>query len=129
MRKVSRNGASGAAKRSAEPVHPGERTSPEGKAVANSLLLAIPDDEFRVIRPHLQFVCLPQRSSLHEAEHETGRRLLSEYRDGVSGFHDPRWGECRGWGSGERRLYADSDRGRLPEKPSLRGHADRRRGI
>src|SRR5260370_39324806 len=67
MRKVSRNGANGAANRSAEPVHPGERTSPEGKAVANSLLLAIPDDEFHVIRPHLQFVSLPQRASLHEA--------------------------------------------------------------
>jgi CRP-like cAMP-binding protein len=67
MRKVSRNGASGAANRSVEPVRPGERTSPEGKAVANGLLLAIPDDEFHVIRPHLQFVCLPQRGSLHEA--------------------------------------------------------------
>ena len=48
-------------------MHTGERTSPEGKAVANSLLLAIPDDEFHVIRPHLQFVCLPQRTSLHGA--------------------------------------------------------------
>ena len=67
MGKVSRNGGSGAANRSAEPVHPGERTNPEGKAVANSLLLAIPNDEFHVIRPHLQFVCLPQRTGLHEA--------------------------------------------------------------
>lgn len=48
-------------------MHPGERTSPEGKAVANSLLLSIPDDEFHVIRPHLQFVCLPLRTSLHGA--------------------------------------------------------------
>lgn len=67
MRKVNRNGANGAAKMSPEPVHSGERTSPEGKPVANSLLLALPGDEFRLIRPHLQFVCLPQRRSMHEA--------------------------------------------------------------
>lgn len=64
MGKVNRNLA---AHKSPEPVHPGERTCPEGKAVANSLLLAIPDDEFHMIRPHLQFVSLPQRASLHEA--------------------------------------------------------------
>ena len=68
MPKANRNRANeDAAGKKSEPVHPGERTSPEGKAVVNSLLLAIPDDEFHLIRPHLQFVCLAQRSRLHEA--------------------------------------------------------------
>ena len=53
--------------RNVQPVQPGERTSPEGKAVANSILLAIPDHEFHALRPHLHFVSLPQRSHLHEA--------------------------------------------------------------
>jgi CRP-like cAMP-binding protein len=35
--------------------------------VANVLLLSIPDTEFDAIRPHLEFVTLPQRASLHEA--------------------------------------------------------------
>ena len=35
--------------------------------MSNSILLAIPDEEFQAIRPHLQFVPLPQRSRLHEA--------------------------------------------------------------
>ena len=49
------------------PVRPGERTSPEERRWPIACCWRIPDDEFRVIRPHLQFVCLPQRSSLHEA--------------------------------------------------------------
>ena len=50
-----------------QPLHPGERTNREGKPVANTILLSIPDAEFDAIRPHLDFVPLPQRSSLHEA--------------------------------------------------------------
>jgi len=53
----------------AQPLHPGERTNPAGKPVVNSILLAIPDDEFRVLRPYLQFVSLPARRSLHEPNH------------------------------------------------------------
>ena len=41
--------------------------TPRERPVVNSLLLSIPDVEFHVIRPHLEFVSLPQRSSLHEA--------------------------------------------------------------
>ncbi len=64
MRKTNENMA---ASRSAQPLHAGERTSPEGKPVVNQILLSIPDDEFHAIRPHMEFVCLPQRASLHEA--------------------------------------------------------------
>ena len=48
-------------------VQAGERTSPDGKSVANSILLSIPDHEFGNLRPHLEFVCLPQRKSLYQA--------------------------------------------------------------
>jgi CRP-like cAMP-binding protein len=52
--------------RTHEPVHAGERTNVEGKPVANSLLLSVPDEEFTVLRPHLEFVTLPHHRSLHE---------------------------------------------------------------
>jgi CRP-like cAMP-binding protein len=44
----------------------GERTSPAGKPVANSILLSIPDDEFEQVRPHLQFLVLASHRTLHE---------------------------------------------------------------
>jgi CRP-like cAMP-binding protein len=47
-------------------VHPGERTNPEGKPVANTILLAIPDDEFINIRSSLEYVELPAPTVLHE---------------------------------------------------------------
>jgi CRP-like cAMP-binding protein len=46
--------------------HPGERTNPAGKPVRNKPLLAVPDEEFRAIRPYLQFVDFPHHLSLHE---------------------------------------------------------------
>jgi len=50
-----------------QPMRSGERTNPEGKPVCNTVLLSIPDVEFDVLRPHLEFVSLPQRTILHEA--------------------------------------------------------------
>src|SRR5271154_3572927 len=46
-------------------VQPGERTNPTGKPIRNGPLLAAPDIEFRLIRPHLQFVDFPHHLSLH----------------------------------------------------------------
>ena len=50
----------------AQPLQPGERTNHGGKAIANALLLSIRDAEFANLRPHLQFVDLPQSFVLHE---------------------------------------------------------------
>jgi CRP-like cAMP-binding protein len=50
-----------------QSVKPGERTSPDGSPVANNILLSIPDDEFHNLRPDLQFLSLPQRKTLYEA--------------------------------------------------------------
>lgn len=47
-------------------MHPGERTNIEGKPVKNQILLAIPEDEFQLIRQDLHYVELPQRTVLHE---------------------------------------------------------------
>jgi CRP-like cAMP-binding protein len=43
-----------------------ERTSSAGKPIKNKILLAIPDNEFRSIRPHLEFLELPDHNVLHE---------------------------------------------------------------
>ncbi len=43
--------------------------------MANAILLSIPDAEFDALRPHLDFVSLPQRSSLNEAN----RKLDAAY--------------------------------------------------
>lgn len=52
----------------ASPLHPGERTNAEGKPVANTILLAIPDEEFNAIRQDLQYLELPLRTVLYEAK-------------------------------------------------------------
>lgn len=50
----------------ASGVRPGERTNFEGKAVGNSILLAIPDEEFASLRESLYHVDLPYYTVLHE---------------------------------------------------------------
>jgi CRP-like cAMP-binding protein len=43
-----------------------ERTNAEGRPVRNKVLLAMPDDEYKLIRPDLTYVDLPHHLSLHE---------------------------------------------------------------
>jgi CRP-like cAMP-binding protein len=43
-----------------------ERTDSTGKPVLNRILASIPDSEFDLIRPHLEFLSLPHHSILHE---------------------------------------------------------------
>ncbi len=49
-----------------QPVLAGERTNFEGKPIANAILLAIPDEEFKIIRQELQHVELPHHATLYE---------------------------------------------------------------
>jgi CRP-like cAMP-binding protein len=44
----------------------GERTSVVGKPVSNKILLSVPDDEYRAIRPGLEYLDLPSHFTLHE---------------------------------------------------------------
>src|SRR6202158_6184499 len=43
-----------------------ERTNVEGKPVRNKVLVAIPDDEYKLMRPDLAYIDLPDHLSLHE---------------------------------------------------------------
>lgn len=48
-------------------VRSGERANFQGRPVANKILLAIPNRDFRAMRSQLEFVDLPARFCLHEA--------------------------------------------------------------
>ena len=48
------------------PLHPGARTDAAGKAVNNVILLSLPDEEYNLLRPHLEPAELPQYDILHE---------------------------------------------------------------
>jgi len=48
-------------------VHSGERTNTEGKPVSSLILLSIPDSDYSSLRPHLEYVSLPNHLVLHEA--------------------------------------------------------------
>ncbi len=69
----------------ANPLHPGERTNGEGKPVANTILLSIPDEEFNAIRQDLQYLELPLRTVLYEARKEDRIRPLLEFGDDFPG--------------------------------------------
>ena len=45
----------------------GERTNTEGKAVSNIILLSISAGDYSSLRPHLEYVSLPDHLVLHEA--------------------------------------------------------------
>jgi CRP-like cAMP-binding protein len=45
----------------------GERTNAAGKPVSNIILLSISDSDYKVLRPHLEYVSLPNHLVLHEA--------------------------------------------------------------
>ncbi len=48
------------------PLLSGMRTDPNGKPVSNAVLLSLPEDEYALLRPHLELVELPQHQILFE---------------------------------------------------------------
>ncbi len=50
----------------ATPLRAGERTDPSGRPVKNHILLSIPDDEYNLLRPHLEFVDVENHLVLQE---------------------------------------------------------------
>lgn len=48
------------------PLRPGMRTDPSGSPIKNVLLLSVPDEEYDILRPHLEFVELPHHFIMHE---------------------------------------------------------------
>ena len=57
------------------PLQPGARCDAGGKAVCNVILLSLPDEEYNLLRPHLEPTDLPQ----HEILHEPGERIEFVY--------------------------------------------------
>lgn len=53
-------------KRNLRVVQPGERTNTQGKPVSNRILLTMPDNEYRSLRPGLEFLPLPHHRRLYE---------------------------------------------------------------
>jgi CRP-like cAMP-binding protein len=45
----------------------GDRTNAAGKPISNLILLSLPDDDYRSLRPHLEYISLPNHLVLHEA--------------------------------------------------------------
>ena len=56
-------------------VQSGERTNAAGKPVSNKILLSTCDSEYSLLRPHLEYVSLPNHLVIHEA----GAKLESVY--------------------------------------------------
>jgi CRP-like cAMP-binding protein len=52
--------------KSLQVVKSGERTNAEGKPVSNLILLAISDSDYSALRPHLEYLSLPNHLVLHE---------------------------------------------------------------
>jgi CRP-like cAMP-binding protein len=48
-------------------VQSGEHRNVAGKSVGNTILLSIPDSDYNSLRPHLEYVSLPNHRVLHEA--------------------------------------------------------------
>jgi CRP-like cAMP-binding protein len=55
-------------RRDRQPAQSGGRTNTHGKPVSNRILLALPDSEYLSVRPHLEFVELPDHLILHEPD-------------------------------------------------------------
>ena len=56
----------GPGNRETEVLLPGERSTAEGRAVGNRILLALPEAEYQTLRPLLSSVVLTHHASLHE---------------------------------------------------------------
>lgn len=55
------------ARKNLQIVRSGERTNTDGKPVRNIILLSISESEYNSLRPHLEYVSLPNHLVLHEA--------------------------------------------------------------
>jgi CRP-like cAMP-binding protein len=63
------------ARKDLQVVQSGERTNAAGKPVGNKILLSVPDGEYNSLRPHLEYIRLPN----HMVVHEAGGRLEFAY--------------------------------------------------
>ena len=55
------------ARKDLQVVQSGERTNAAGKPVSNIILLSLSENDYSLLRPHLEYVRLPNHLVLHEA--------------------------------------------------------------
>jgi hypothetical protein len=88
------------ARKNPQIVQSGERTNAAGKPVSNIILLSISDGDYDSLRPHLEYVSLPNHLVLHEAggklefAHFPNRGLISlvvVMKDGRNGRSRHSW--------------------------------------
>src|SRR5208282_360109 len=58
------------ARKDPQVVQSGERTNTDGKPVSNIILLSISYNDYNSLRPHLEYVSLPNHLVLHEGSGE-----------------------------------------------------------
>jgi hypothetical protein len=56
-------------------VQSGERTNTEGKPVSNIILLSVSNSDYSSLRPHLEYVSLPNHRVLHEGVESWSLRI------------------------------------------------------
>src|ERR1017187_6396466 len=89
-----------------------ERTNTSGKQVSNKILLSISDSDYSLLRPHLEYVSLPNHLVLHEVGGKlefayflnrgvwkAGVCVFPESRFDFSCGRNERWKNRRGWHS------------------------------
>ena len=79
----------------------GSRTSASGKSVSNKILLSIPDQEYRTIRPLPRISCFA--SSLHSSRAERKGEVRTFSKCGL----DFSFGHYKGWQKRSRRAWLE----------------------
>ena len=67
-----------------------ERTDRHGKAVSNRILLDLPESEYRVIRPALEFLVVPRGKTLYEPNQAIESVYFPQPGVNFSGYHHER---------------------------------------
>ncbi len=90
-------------------VKSGERTNTAGKPISNLILLSLSDSDYRLLRPHLEYVDMPNHLVLHEGgaklefAYFPNRGLISlvvAMKDGKTAEAHGRWVSGNGCGLG-----------------------------
>ena len=107
----------------------GERTSVDGKEVRNKVLLAMPDNEYKLMRPDLIYIDLPSHLSLHESAQKIEFVYFPNDGNGFSSCSDQRRPDRGSGCRGQRGLRRCGIGSRFEQKPRARNNPDRRRWL
>jgi len=102
-----------------------QRTNFEGKQVSNKVLLAMPNNEYELMRPDLTYTDLPSHLSLHEPAQKI-EFVYFPNRGMVSQVVVTKDGRTVEVGSGKRGVRRGRTGSRLDQKFRARNHPNRR---